>query len=159
MDRGWKCLWPSETSILMDPPFQEGICLALTSIPFALLTWVCWVHAKMILKLTSKIVEKSCKAFPNWLCCLCLPSWAMQYHYDKAPKCLGDGGVVRSPLCLSGSQMNNLYGELEKTGNEKVIVIFWVADYLWAWKAMQQAFQSNSIGMNPSLYLGTIGPK
>ena len=26
----------------------------------------------------------------------------------------GDGGVVRSPLCLSGSQMNNLYGELEK---------------------------------------------
>ena len=42
----------------------------------------------------------------------------------------GDGGVVRSPLCLSGSQMNNLYGELEKTGNEKVIVIVWVADYL-----------------------------
>ena len=71
----------------------------------------------------------------------------------------GDGGVVRSPLCLSGSQMNNLYGELEKTGNEKVLVIVWVADYLWAWKAMQQAFQSNSIGMNPSLYLGTIGPK
>ena len=43
---------------------------------------------------------------------------------------LGDGGVVRSPLCLSGSQMNNLYGELEKIGNEKVIVIVWVADYL-----------------------------
>lgn len=71
----------------------------------------------------------------------------------------GDGGVVRSPHCLSGSQMNNLYVELEKIGNEKVIVIVWVADFLLAWKAMQHAFQSNSIGMNPSLYLGTVGPK
>jgi hypothetical protein len=39
--------------------------------------------------------------------------------------------------------------------NEKAIV--WEANYTWAWKAMQQAFQSNSIGMNPSLYLCTIG--
>ena len=42
----------------------------------------------------------------------------------------GNGGIVRSPFSLSGSQMNNLYGELEKIGNEKVIVIVWVADYL-----------------------------
>ena len=127
----------------------SGGALALTSVPSALLTWVCWMHAKMLPKLSSKIVEKSCKAFPNWLCCLCLPSWAMQYHYDIGPRCLGDGGVVRSPLCLSGSQMNNLYGELEKIGNEKGIVIVWEANYLWAWRAMQQAFQSNSIGMRP----------
>ena len=67
----------------------SGGALALTSVPSAFLTSVCWMHAKMLPKLSSKIVEKSCKAFPNWLCCLCLPSWAMQYHYDIGPRCLG----------------------------------------------------------------------
>ena len=41
-----------------------------------------------------------------------------------------DGGVVGSPLCLSGSRMKSLYGELDNMANEKEIVIVWLADDL-----------------------------
>ena len=35
----------------------------------------------------------------------------------------GDVGEVRSPVCLSDSQMNRLYGELEGLANEQEIEI------------------------------------